>query len=436
METTLRTPGLLDQLFYYMFSEYESCSIVLNVRLKMAVSPTKLTAALRLALMRNASFREMPVIDREGRLKLMANPIPAEVYPYDPAPVNYGTTDTNYYMFRLMYRDREIILSAFHGLTDGRGIMMFARTLLYYYFEAFGISINPGDKVLTLDTPEDPTEMVDSMRHFANSGADKPPERKAEQVFRLPMEPYPVDTSGRDHRFRICFETESLMKIARAAGTTFTPVFSALVARAVYRTFDTKGRTISMLGAVDERPFYGSKSLLNFTELYRVPFIPALCEADLEIQARIIKDDVMARQITKERFDQRLYEELQAREILFSPPLTNTNHLTTLRRQLWKDEAFYATFFVTNVGTTDLPEEMNGLIESADIFVSNLNAHPYFVVLTHGDLTIVNVVQRFPGDFLARRVYETLVDAGVKAAFEDSGMWRYDKFFVRNLRRI
>ncbi len=433
-----RKISYMDQLFYYQFSEEESCSIVFHFELKTAINKKTLKKAVNMALLRYPNFRQKPMLDKKGFLYTVENDKEADVYPYDPDPIEYGTEEVNGYMFRVMHMGKKLWISAFHSLCDGRGMYMFARTLLYYYFSLGGCRIrNESGLILTDQVPADPTEMADPLQLYpeVNSPGGRLLYRKKLEVFRLPGDVKPVDKCGVYRRFQFILKKDKFLALAHEAETSFDAYFNLSIARMIRENYNTKGALITELGCVDMRPFYQSRTLQNLTWLFMVPFIEPLFNIPEKYSAMMVRNVLMYAQLQKQNFDVDLHEIKTGRQQLYNIPLTDAEGLKALRRSIWEDSPFDATFFTTDVGPLDLGEDLDAFVKHADIYVSSHGPYPSFVVMSQGNEVTVNLVQRFFDKKFALRLVGFFRDLGVLDKYIDCGRFICDKFHVRSIER-
>ncbi len=423
----VRIPNLFDQLFYYYFSEEESGSIHLNMYLTERVKPDILKKALNKALKRNGSFRSSPRIREDGFLVLIDNPMEADVYLYDDEPVQLGTKEVNGYLFRVMYENNRITVAAFHSICDGKGMMEFGRTLLYYYLTLCGHTIRTGKETLTEAVPVDPTEMADTMELLAKPNATPIFERQLNPVFTLPGEVYPLNSGMGTRRFQYIIETDAFRDFAHGVQSTFLPVLSSLIAETIREMYNTRDKVITMNSAVNMRQFYGNRSLSNFTELFWIPMIDSLFETDLATRAFLIGKLLMPLQLNQANYDWKIAEAKRDRTELFNFPVTDRQQLRNLRYSLWNNEEFRATFFTTNVGRTEMCQDMASYVTGADMYVYNLSRHPYFAILTHENRTVITLLQRIKNDALAKRFLQKLKKLKIPVKFVDCGRYQNDR---------
>ncbi|MBQ9896519.1 MAG: hypothetical protein IJM40_04300 [Synergistaceae bacterium] len=179
MEINKRVPNTFDRMFYFFSSDEETCSIVLELDLSFIIDPQILKQALNIALKRNGAFRPEIFIDAKGEVIYQDNTREADVYKYEPDDTKFfGTDDMNGYLFRVLYDRNKLIISMYHAVSDGRGLLDFVRTLLYYYLNLAGFNIQPNKYITLLETPQDKTELEDPSevnQDIINLNQDKTP---------------------------------------------------------------------------------------------------------------------------------------------------------------------------------------------------------------------------------------------------------------------
>ncbi len=431
-----RMPGMYDKMFYYQFSENESGSIVMNIELKSPVDKDALDRALSKALKRNGAFRLSAFIDEAGNLLFDDNMRKAEIYELDSRCVLWGTDEVNGYLFRVMAGGCRIVIEVFHGITDGRGMLEFSKTLLYFYFTTLGHEINPEGKVLTDKTPVHYTEMADTMRLYAEPG-HKPYFNVDTQkkIFSIPEQRFPLDSAAHTRLIQFHFNTGDFMAVSRRARSTFTAVLSVIIGNAMNKLYSGRRDLIMMDSAIDVRPFYDNHTLSNFVELFKIPFPDSMFELDPDSQARLAHDYVMRIQINRENFDYKIYETWKLRNRIYRGPLTDRTALRGFREGFWNAHDHISTFFTTNVGPCHMPSEMESLVEYADMYVSAMVYHPLFSVLSHRGRSVVTLIQRFESDALAKAVSKELKENGIENRMVERGYFEDNKLFFDKLPR-
>lgn len=433
-------PNIFDRLFYYCFSDEESCPIVLILDLTFTVDPAILKRALNQALRRNGAFRPIPFITPEGEVAYADNPLEAEVYPYEEASRCFGTEDMNGYMFRVMYEGKRIVLSIYHALADGRGVLGFARTLLFYYLFYAGTPVQAERDILTLYVPQDPTERADPEKLYAQIEARA---RTASPLslamrdipmFQFPETPIPLESPVHTRRFQYVLDTKAFLGLAHRSGASFLSLLSALVASTIRELYDPGSDVITMIGVVDLRPHYGNRTLSNFAEVFTVPFFEPLLQLDPLSQAQVVKRAVIDPQLTRENLDRLLRVGMETRRALYTVPVTDDGALRRIRAGSWADRRVQGTFSITNVGAASMGT-LSPYISGMDMFIPAVSKQPFFAVLSHGGKSVLNLLQRFESDQLAKALLRTFQRQGLTVQLLDRGDFEGDKLFLSRLRR-
>lgn len=125
------------QSFLYRKDGLESQ--VLEIRMKEDIVESKMASALSKTLERYP-YLSSRLVEIEGDFYPVKNELPMllrkgkNLFPL-------GGEETNFHLIDINYEAKTIFISYFHGLCDGRGIMPFVRTLLYYYFSMVNAKI-------------------------------------------------------------------------------------------------------------------------------------------------------------------------------------------------------------------------------------------------------------------------------------------------------
>ena len=405
-----------DRLFYYFFSGDESCSLVLRLTLNIRIDRGILKRALIKTLERFPNFRQTPVLDRQGFLRTRDNDQEPEIYAYDPNPVNLGTNETRGYLFRVMTEGNTLWISVFHGVCDGRGYMMFIRTLLYWYFSMAGFPVREnGDKILTDTLPADPSETADPFESLPDvepaENPFKPGNKK--HIFYLPDK---VKMSGplrSDGIFRYVLDTKRLVELSKEAGTTVDNYFHLLTARTIRDSYDVGDKLIAGMGAVDLRPYYDSRYLQNLRELFWVYYSGELLEHPDRDVAEFIHKEFKVPQLCKENFDGVQAASRASMGQMLGFPLALKQGRDILRQAYWDSTDLNVTYFTTNLGRFDLGEDIDRFVEEADIYGPDIFRCPCMLILTQVEETTVNLSQRHMGRYFPGRLRETFKKKGL-----------------------
>lgn len=424
-----------DKLFYYLFSENETCNLVLRLTLRCRVRRDVLKKALNKTLLRFPNIRRQPVLDEQGYLHMMETDREAEVYAYEPYPVQFGTEDTRGFLFRVMYEGKKIWISVFHGVCDGRGYMMFARSLLYNYFTLAGFDIGIGGNILTEDVAAVSTEMADPLEIESDSepcpNTFKPGDEK--KIFEIPDKVREIDDCRHYGIFHYTLDTDRLCSLAREAETTVDTYVHLLAARVIHDSYDTGGKLIAGMGAVDLRPYYQSRYLQNMRELFWIYYPEAMFGLSEPEACRIIQKEFKEPQLTRDNFDGVIEESKKSLADLLTFPLSVEEGLRMLRQHVWSLPDLRVTYFTTNLGRLGLGPDMDQWVEAADMYGPDIFHCPCIFLLTQGKKTSVSLTQRSFNRYFPLKLKEAFSKRGLLIRDELGVVFENDKLRVGKL---
>ena len=407
----------VDKLFYYFFSEEESCNLILRFVLRCRISKPILKKALNKTLERFPNFRQTPVVDEKGDLYTRDNDQEAEIYAYDPESVNLGTGETNGYLFRVMAEGNTMWISVFHGICDGRGYMMFARTLLYHYLTYGGCCPcrNIGEAVLTEGISGDPSEMSDplDMDFQVRPGANPFKPTGKERIFTLPNSNKEPDKCNQYGLYRFILDTEKLVALAKQAETTVDTYIHQLIARTIHEGFAVGEDLIVGMGAVDLRPYYNSRYLQNLRELFWIYYSESFFSLSEKDAAEFIRRQFKDPQLCKENFDRVLAQTKADLPGMLQFPITFEKGLRIMRERAWEAPELGVTYFTTNLGRFDFDPEIDAFVEHADMYGPAIFQCPVIFFMSHGNETSV---------CLSQRHFDRCFPLWLRYAFEKKGL--------------
>ncbi len=432
----------VDKLFYYLFSGEESCCITLKLRLLVKIEKENLKKALAMALKRFPNFRQKPVLDEQGFLCMVENTAEPKLFLYDDEPANVGSVETNGFLFRVMFLEDTLWISVFHGVCDGKGLLMFARTLLFYYFTFGGCLLeNKEGRILTCEIPEAPAELADPFESDPQIGPEAAAqfdETAYHGCFLLPEAMHERARARKvgHRRFQYVLNTERMLSLAHEAGMTLDTWFNFQVAKTIRKAYGAGDQHILEMAAVDQRPFYGDSAYLrNFRELFWVAYPKELFSLSEKEAGAVIRKLFLSPQLSKAHLDGINYRNKQLWQQWFDFPLSDGKKLNALRQGLFADTSGYVTFFTTNVGRFDSGTELDLFIADAEIYAPCIFPYPSFFLLSHGNTTIVDLVQKYPEDKLYHALLNTLNRPGLLLSAGDRGLHEVDKLRPESLPR-
>ena len=436
MERKLYQVHNSDKLFYYFSTENETNNLIMHMELCCRIDRSLLKKALNKTLSRYPNFRRVPVLDEGGFVHTVELDREAEVYAYDPDPVNLGTRETGGFLFRVMVEGKSFWISIFHALCDGGGFRMFIRTLLYYYFTFAGVTVrNEDGGILTADIPADPSEMADPFDLAPDAEPVENPFKPSgrENILILPEPIKGVDECREFSLYRFVLDAGELIRQSKEADTTVDTYFHLLTARTIHENYDCEGKQIAGIGTIDVRPFFDNKYLQNNVDLFWLYFEEEFFRLSDKDACEIIAKDYKAEQLNKEVLGASLKERKDHYKELFSFPLSFKPGLRTLRENILSIPDVNGTYFITNVMRFDFGPDIDPFVTGMEIYGTPIFASPVLFLLTQGDKTFVTLVQRNFDRYLACRLRDKFKEKGLLLHATMGGSFENDKVRIDDI---
>ncbi len=175
------------------------------------------------------------------------------------APVDTG----NIYapLFKVYYSEKRISLDVFHGITDGRGALIYLKTLLAVYFGETGIEIPATDGVLDINDEPTQEELTDGYIKFYDKSKGKLP-RGEKAAYQHYVKEDDVPFSIIQGRFSVA----ELKRVTKSYGVSVTEYLAAVYCYSYYLNKSAESRKpIKIQFPVDLRDIFGLQTLRNFS---------------------------------------------------------------------------------------------------------------------------------------------------------------------------
>lgn len=269
-------------------------SQVFEIRMRRKISHDRLRRAARLAYKRypyfNSRFRikdsevflcnndNSPMPERRRRLRRL------------------GGAATLYNLLDITYYKSTIYISFHHAMCDGRGVMNFIKTLLYYYLHfchPYNTITVPnvrlaGERMLRGEVADPVAEgdfEFDKERIFTVS----------REAFSIPQNAHP-STDGRNWRYEVTFDSEEIMTLCRKINATPAILVSMTMQRALLKLYPTADKPMLCNLTCDWRHSIGlPNTFRNCVSSIYLPYTSDLAErSDGEVATHF--RDLIARQ--------------------------------------------------------------------------------------------------------------------------------------------
>lgn len=291
----------------------------------------------------------------------------------------YGMDEAAHHCFRILYDEKHIALEVLHTLTDGHGARVILLTLVHRYLELKHglpevLANIQHDLVFSLkDKPSD----EETGNAYAKNAGKNPINLKEPQPYRLHGTLLPCEqkiiTIG-------TIDSEPLIAQAHHYGATVTTFLATIMAEVVKdlqnKTPNQKKQSVAIGIPVNVREILASKTMRNYTAQKNLILRPEQLDFSLEQ-----KCNLMGQQLKDFRQDKDLVRNLTAAYVApLENPLAKYTPCVIKNRLIsylyTKEADAVMSTQISNLGDTDLPEEMRPFIDRVYFILGKEKALP------------------------------------------------------------
>lgn len=319
---------------------------------------------------------------------------------------------------RVLYYRNRIGVEFFHALTDGNGGLIFLKTLTAAYLAlAQGVTIPPGRGVLDLRQSPQPQELEDSFQQAAGP------------VALSRREPSALHLDGRRelgaflHLTVATVPTAQLKAAAHRYGCSVTAFLSAVMLQAILAVAPgRRGRKWAKVAVpVDLRRLFPSRTLRNFALTVSVGVDPRLGSYTLAELCKVVQGQLDS-QVTPQQMAARVAANVKPERSLALKlaPLPLKNLIMRLVYRVSGESK--GTLNISNLGQTQLPEEMAPWVEYLDFIIGpQATYYNNCSVLSFGQWTRINLIRSLVSPALERAFLTALVELGLPVRVDSNG---------------
>ena len=284
----------------------------------------------------------------------------------EPMQAYYGKEEASHHCFRILYGEKHIALEVLHALTDGHGASVILLTLLHRYLELkHGLPSIPANfqHNLVYSFNDKPLE-EETGNAFAKNAGNNPVDLKEPTAYKLHGTRLP--NGQKDFTIGIT-DTDALIAKAHSYGTTVTTFLSAVMAEVINdlqnKEQKQKKEPIAIGIPVNVREILASKTMRNYSAQKSITLLPE--QLNLSLQQ---KCNLMGQQLKDFLQDKDLVRNMTAAYVAsLENPLVKYMPCVIKDRlvsYLYTREAdAVISIVISNLGDTDLPEEMRPFID-------------------------------------------------------------------------
>lgn len=362
----------------YLYKKYGMESEVIEIRFRQKVSGSFLNQALVQAEKRYPYFNTR-LIEKDGDFYIVQNE-QSLVARRTKELARLGHISCGYHLIDITYYDYSVFVSFHHALCDGRGIMPFIETLIYYYCSLKYGTKNPPEGVRLADDPLLPGETEDPFLQEYPFDQEKSFIEFSRDAYAIPENGLSKDSLN--YRYEVKVPADEYMKACKANNATPVILLALLMSRGIAAIYPDYDKPIHANIAADMRDALDCPNTFkNCVKSMILPYSREFSEQSLARQAGEYRELLKAqrdRDYCRKEANAMIglfnrldtldsYEEKQKIMAFFEGMLLNTyviSYLGTFR--LGENKPYLDEIHLYNSGTTGLGINM---ICCGDFFV-------------------------------------------------------------------
>lgn len=266
----------------YLYKQYGMESEVIEVRFKKKVSGSYLNQALITSMHRYPYFNTK-LVEKDGDFYIIQNEHNL-LAKRKKELAKLGHISCGYHLIDVTFYEYSIYISFHHALCDGRGIMPFVETLIYYYCN-LKYGIKPAPKGVRL-ADEDllPKETFDPFLQEYDFDNNKEFINLSRDAYVLPENK--TTEKCVDYRYELKISASEYMKVCKENNATPVILLSLLMSHAISVLDPTYAKPINANIATDMRDaLHASNTFKNCVKSMILPYSRVFSKHDFSEQA-------------------------------------------------------------------------------------------------------------------------------------------------------
>lgn len=313
--------------------------------------------------------------------------------------------------FRVLYSGKSLHVEIFHSLTDGRGAMIFVKSLAYEYLKLkHKIKITHSNDILFAEDEILKKEVVDSyhkvkVKSHNKNNYNKVYQLKGNKINQLNLEKFILNIT-------------ELKSLAKKMNVSITVLICSIIILAIINiqkqeVSKKRQKPVKIFLPIDLRNMFKSSTLRNFV-LYIKPQINPISQ-DEHINEIIYS--------IKRQFDEGLSKEKIQNTMNKNVRLQNNiliKYIPLFLKKLFMKMAFQFSekttcLTVSNIGLIKLDKTMAEYIESFDCILNTRSDTPYNCgIISYHDKLYINIIRNIDNPVLENEIVKIFTSLNIK----------------------
>jgi len=422
----------MDLMHFYVASGSRASVITYEVRLKEEADRETMREALADTLQHFPYFRMRPVI-QNNEIRFAENGETPIVLGDHELSVSLGEAEVHGYLFALSVKDKTVRFRVHHGLSDGRGCLVFLKALLYYYYRRTGEQIeNPKGNLRTEQENGQIVPYAEKHADFSVKPFGMFSAEGEKNIFYRPEKTLPDPSAGAV--FEISCPIRQILEIAKRSDTTPVPVMNVLISQAYRNVYGLDDQLICGGTAVDNRVIFKDDAINNAATSLMLPYFPRMADMDFSLQVTALRARLEL-EIQPENMITGLNAMVNMVKSFTSVPMpvTAASALISSKIAAAKNGR---TFQTSYVGAVRLPEEIQKHVDGITVLYSPFCIPTYIMAIENDGILRFVFTQNCESDVLVREFYRLLKDRIPETVFTDKGIRKFDGFYLEHMETV
>ena len=309
--------------------------------------------------------------------------------------------------YRIFYSGNQVIIEAFHALTDGFGAVTSLKALAAEYLHLHhGVHSPERQEMLESGEPDWETELQDAYLDYTQAKGVRLPNRHA----------YQLRGENRDWNVKVSteqFSTGMLLGISRRYGVSLTAMLSCLMAEAIMEvqnrhTAPKKKKPVRIMVPIDLRRLFPSRTLRNFI-LYALPTMECGSILDSRELRMHSFHSQLKQQVSRKVLEDQISANVNTQRLLIFRIIPLKLKLAAMRLAYRFFGESNSSITLTNLGAVTFSDELKQHICGMDVLLTPRCQSPYNCgIISCGETTSISITRFGAQPELETLFYEKL----------------------------
>ena len=311
--------------------------------------------------------------------------------------------DNNGYLFRIMYRNKDIAIEMFHSLADGGGVMVLLKSLVYEYLLLMDKKIKPDNLILTKTERPEYEEYEDAnVKYYNKKNRKHIPEQKA---YRIKGTQISDENTGLVSGI---INTQDLLNLSRENGMTITEYLATILMYVIYKTqiqyrenLKSNANPVKIFIPVNLRKHFPSKTLRNFSNFIKTKMYMNKPDISFDEIKKLVKKQ-FSEGMKKSELIRKMSENVAFEKNIFlrMTPYFLKNYVLKIGYNMLGIKL--NTMSLTNIGKINFPESMKP-------YINDLTAYANPGRFNTVNCAVISYENKFKVTF-TRSIIETIIE--------------------------